>query len=224
MNWSHTNFVGGILSACLGLWGCQVKPSEATPDVYELNVIWADGTPCADAEVQWLGQGDWTGSWGAGFEEIPLSFWMQTDALGHCQWQPLPESPILHAIRIRLRSDTTITQKWPVSNPLAATLEAEMPKPIAVTFLPGRNLPESLTQVPVWVSEDAAGWSLLGEVHWTRDAPPIIFLTDAPRLSCWINMAVGGAPLAEQQWQWHQRDLPQTGGWPDSLVWRINLD
>ena len=219
MNWKHASFALALFSGLGLISGCE-KHQEA-PGCYELSVAWADGTPCADADVRWLGQGDWNGQWSEGFEEILLSPFQPVDNRSQTTWCSSVDAPPLHAIEVRYRSDTTLHCHVLITNESQRTFHATLPKPIHVRLLPGKTFPSWWIGRNTEVWADSMGWMQLGSVDWTQGGSSIGVIASTRTLEIWMDLPTDEANGVLRQKR--QIDLNQEGPWPDSLDWMISV-
>lgn len=221
MNWKHASFALAIFTGLGLFFGCGKHRQSEGPQCYELSVAWADGTSCADAAVRWLGQGDWNGQWSEGFEEIPLSPFLPVDARGRQTWCRPADARRLHALEVRLQSDTTIAVHTHVTTIEQSSIQAVLPKPVLVRLLPGKAFPSGWigTSTPVWA--DSAGWLTLGSVNWTSQGSWLRFVTSVPSLDIWMDLPANETSESPRR-HW-QLELSENGPWPDSLDWAISV-
>jgi hypothetical protein len=206
-----------LLIEFTALFGCHKCDSTPLSQPQVVAVSWADGSPCVEAEIQLYSRGEWSGQWSEGFEDVPLSAWLPVDQAGRVQ---IDDD---EAVAFRVR--TSLLDEGPILHrDLASTSEGlhhvTLPKPVRLHLKPGHLFPTGWVgqRTPVWA--DSLGWSMLGEVQWLAEDPPILYWSYESSINIWMDLPAMNEPMPRRgHWQ---DSLPWNGPWPDAIEWTIN--
>ena len=206
-----------LLLGSIALYSCHKCDSTQLPQSQVVVVSWADGSPCAEAEIQLLGRGEWSGQWSQGFEDVPVSDWLPADESGRVQVDD--QEAVAFCVRTSFLDAGPMLRRAMVSSS-ERLHPVTLPKPIRLHLKPGHSFPTGWIgqSTPVWA--DSLGWSQLGEVQWLAEDPPILYWSYQSSINIWMDLPTLNDPVPKRG-LWRD-SLPLNSRWPDAIEWTIN--